>query len=578
MMRREDMRFIRLKFVGPIVLAGIGSLAACAPKNGPVADLVLKNGLIHTMNGAGVRAEALAVKDGRFLFVGTNEAVNRFMGTETRAVDLGGKLVLPGFIDSHCHPSAAVEQFGAVALFGMRSVAEYQKAIVDFVNTHPGATVIRGSGWSNTVFGPAGPDKAILDEVVRDLPVALSSEDGHSTWVNSRALDLAGVTKETKDPPGGVIERDPVTGEPNGTLRESAAGLVSKVIPDYTVEELARGLEEYQTMALAFGITTAHEASLGVGGNSLEAYKALETAARLRMRFRASLYTDPEKGPEQVREQAAERDRNRGPLFQTRTAKIFIDGVIEGGTAYLKEPYAHKPGFRGKPLWTPEALDTICAALDKKGFQLHFHAIGDAAVAEALDGIAFAARINGRRDSRAMLTHLQLVSPEDVLRFKALGAVAVTQPFWFMKDDYYSNIQVPYLGLKRADEEYPMESFFRAGVMVTSSSDYTVTIPCDPIQAIQIGMTRSRPGLTDPGAVLWPGERASLEQMLASLTVNGAYANFLENTTGTIETGKSADLVVLDKNLFDLPADKIGTAKVILTLFEGREVSPKRFP
>jgi len=578
MMRREDMRFIRLKFVGPIVLAGIGSLAACAPENGPVADLVLKNGLIHTMNGAGVRAEALAVKDGRFLFVGTNEAVNRFMGTETRAVDLGGKLVLPGFIDSHCHPSAAVEQFGAVALFGMRSVAEYQKAIVDFVNAHPGATVIRGSGWSNTVFGPAGPDKAILDEVVRDLPVALSSEDGHSTWVNSRALDLAGVTKETKDPPGGVIERDPVTGEPNGTLRESAAGLVSKVIPDYTVEELARGLEEYQTMALAFGITTAHEASLGVGGNSLEAYKALETAARLRMRFRASLYTDPEKGPEQVREQAAERDRNRGPLFQTRTAKIFIDGVIEGGTAYLKEPYAHKPGFRGKPLWTPEALDTICAALDKKGFQLHFHAIGDAAVAEALDGIAFAARINGRRDSRAMLTHLQLVSPEDVLRFKALGAVAVTQPFWFMKDDYYSNIQVPYLGLKRADEEYPMESFFRAGVMVTSSSDYTVTIPCDPIQAIQIGMTRSRPGLTDPGAVLWPGERASLEQMLASLTVNGAYANFLENTTGTIETGKSADLVVLDKNLFDLPADKIGTAKVILTLFEGREVSPKRFP
>ena len=572
------MRFIRLKFVGPIVLAGIGSLAACAPKNGPVADLVLKNGLIHTMNGAGVRAEALAVKDGRFLFVGTNEAVNRFMGTETRAVDLGGKLVLPGFIDSHCHPSAAVEQFGAVALFGMRSVAEYQKAIVDFVNAHPGATVIRGSGWSNTVFGPAGPDKAILDEVVRDLPVALSSEDGHSTWVNSRALDLAGVTKETKDPPGGVIERDPVTGEPNGTLRESAAGLVSKVIPDYTVEELARGLEEYQTMALAFGITTAHEASLGVGGNSLEAYKALETAARLRMRFRASLYTDPEKGPEQVREQAAERDRNRGPLFQTRTAKIFIDGVIEGGTAYLKEPYAHKPGFRGKPLWTPEALDPICAALDKKGFQLHFHAIGDAAVAEALDGIAFAARINGRRDSRAMLTHLQLVSPEDVLRFKALGAVAVTQPFWFMKDDYYSNIQVPYLGLKRADEEYPMESFFRAGVMVTSSSDYTVTIPCDPIQAIQIGMTRSRPGLTDPGAVLWPGERASLEQMLASLTVNGAYANFLENTTGTIETGKSADLIVLDKNLFDLPADKIGTAKVILTLFEGREVSPKRFP
>jgi hypothetical protein len=177
-----------------------------------------------------------------------------------------------------------------------------------------------------------------------------------------------------------------------------------------------------------------------------------------------------------------------------------------------------------------------------------------------------------------MLTHLQLVSPEDVLRFKALGAVAVTQPFWFMKDDYYTTIQMPYLGLKRADEEYPMESFFKAGVTVTSSSDYTVTIPCDPLQAIQIGMTRSRPGLTEPGAVLWPGERASLEQMISSFTISGAYANFLENMTGTIEPGKSADLVILDKNLFDLPADKIGTAKVILTLFEGREASPKRSP
>lgn len=572
------MRSTRLRFLGPIVLAGIGSLAACAPKNGSVAELVLKNGIIHTMNGAGDRAEALAVKDGKFLVIGTNREIDRFVGKETKVIDLGGKLVLPGFIDSHCHPSAAIEQFGAAALFGMRSVADYQKAIVDFVKAHPGAAVIRGSGWSNTVFGPAGPDKAILDEVVRDLPVALSSEDGHSTWVNSRTLRLAGVTKATQNPPGGIIERDPKTGEPNGTLRESASDLVSKVIPDFTVEELARGLEEYQTMALAFGITTAHDASLGVGGNDLKAYKTLERAAKLRMRFRASLYTDPEKGLEQVREQAAERDRNTGPFFQTRAAKIFIDGVIEGGTAYLKEPYAHKPGFRGEPLWAPEALNSICAGLDKAGFQLHFHAIGDAAVAEALDGITYAAKVNGGRDARPMLTHLQLVSPEDVLRFKALGAVAVTQPFWFMKDDYYSNIQVPYLGLKRADKEYPMESFFKAGATVTSSSDYTVTIPCDPLQAIQIGMTRSRPGLTDPGAVLWPGERASLEQMISSFTINGAYANFLENTTGTIEPGKSADLVVFDKNLFDLPADKIGTAKVILTLFEGREASPKRSP
>ncbi len=572
-MRIRPMSFFRLA-----VLAAVGFFVACAPKQGPEADLVLKNGAIYTVDGARSRAEAVAIKDGIFLYVGTDSAVGRYIGQKTKVTDLGGKLVLPGFIDAHCHPSGAVEQFGSVALFGLRSVADYQKTVGEYIAAHPGLAVVRGGGWSNTVFGTNGPDKALLDKVVKDIPAALSSEDGHSTWVNTKTLELAGVTKDTRDPPGGVIERDPKTGEPSGTLRESAAGLVSKVIPDFTADEIARGLEEYQRMALGFGITTAHEASLDRGGNSLAAYKALEGEGKLRMRFRASLYADPEEGIAQVAALEAERAKNTGPLFRTGAAKIFIDGVVEGSTAFLKEPYFHKPGFRGTPLWSPDALDAICVALDKAGFQLHFHVIGDAAAAEALDGIAAAAKANGPRDARPLLTHLQLVSPADILRFRDLGAVAVPQPFWFMKDDYYRNIQVPYLGQARADAEYPMESFFKAGVPVASSSDYTVTIPCDPLQAIQIGMTRRSPGTTGPDDVLWPEERATLEQMIASFTIFGAYANFLEKETGSIEPGKSADLVVLDRDLFALAPDEIGKARVVLTLFAGRDTGAERLP
>ena len=559
-------------------VAAAAFATACAPRKGPEADLVLRNGIIYTVDPSRSRAEAVAIKDGVFVFVGTNAGAARHIGAKTEVTDLGGKLVLPGFIDAHAHPSAAVEQFGSVALFGLGSVEAYTQAVADFRAAHPGLAIVRGAGWVNTIFDRYGPRKEALDAIVPDVPVALSSEDGHSTWVNSRTLELAGITKTTPNPPGGVIERDPATGEPAGTLRETASRLVGKVIPESSVDEIVRGLEEYQRMALGFGITTAHESSLGLGENPLAAYKALEVDGKLGMRFRASLHVDPGEGTGQVAALEAERALNNGPLFRTAAAKIFVDGVVEGSTAYLREPYAHRPGFRGEPLWTPAALDAVCVALDKAGFQLHFHVIGDAATAEALDAVAAAREANGPRDARPLLTHLQLVAPADILRFKDLGAVAVPQPFWFMKDDYYHNLQVPYLGQARADAEYPMAGFFRAGVPVASASDYTVTIPCDPLQAIQIGMTRREPGRTSEADVLWPEERATLEEMIASFTIFGAYANFLEAETGSIETGKSADLVVLDRDIFALPPDAVGTAKVVRTYFRGRAAVTERNP
>jgi predicted amidohydrolase YtcJ len=551
----------------------IGILVSCQSSNNSTANIVFKNGFIYTVDANRTVAEAVAIKDGKIIFVGSNQGCEKYISKDTKIIDLGGKMVLPGFIDSHCHPAyGAAHQLFEVMLNGLNSVKEYQKAIKDFADMHPDAKYIKGRGWTNALFGKTGPDKKIIDEVVSDKPVLLIDDGGHSKWVNSKTLELAGITKYTKDPVGGLIEHDPKTGEPTGTIRENTGDLIQNIFPDYSESQLEEAIISYQKMAASFGITTAHDASVEHDGNDFNAYLNLDKKNRLTMRFRASIYVDPEKGIEQVEQLVKERAKCNSKFFQANGAKIYIDGVIEGSTGYLKEPYKHLPGFRGEPLWKTDALNKMCAELDKNKFQIHVHSIGDAATSLVLDAFEFAEKKNGKRDSRDLVTHIQLVDPKDVLRFKELGVVAVPQPYWFMKDDYYYNIQVPYLGQKRADEEYPMESFFKAGVTVASASDYAVTIPCNPLNAIQIGITRSKLDVNDPKEVLWPDERATLVQMIASFTINGAYANFLEKTTGSIEVGKAADLIVLDKNLFNIPVQKINKVKVILTLVDGKKV------
>jgi len=534
------------------------------------STLVLKNGAVYTVNEDLPLVEAIVIKDGIIEFVGSDQKAEAYFNSESTVINLDGKMVLPGFVDAHAHPSQTMDLVGNISLYAEASLDDYVQVISDFVKNHPERAFYRGSGWADTFFSSLGPGKEALDTILPDRPIALVSYDGHSMWVNSVTLERANITKDTLDPGGGRIERNPDTGDPTGTLRETAFKLIEDVIPEHSREERKNALIEYQIMATRAGITLVHDAMLDA--ESTNAYNELAEAGQLKMRFRGSITfeSDQEIQP-QVELMLGEREKNIHPYFQTLSAKIFVDGVIEGGTAYLLEPYAHQPDFRGEPIWSPELLKKTCDALEKENIQIHLHVIGDAAARITLDALEYAREIHGKRDSRHSVTHLHLVDPADIHRFKDLEIVGLPQPFWFKIDDYYHELALPYLGKERADKQYPMQCLIDAGVIMASGSDFPVTIPFDPLIGIQTGITRSTPK-EDNGEVLWPEECSNLEDMIRSFTYNGAYANFLENEVGSLEVGKKADLIILEKDLFEIPVKQIAETKVLLTMVDGNVV------
>ena len=535
--------------------------------NNPNSTLMLRNGSIYTVHQDQPWAEAIVIRDGLIEYVGSNEGADPYINPDTLIIDLERKMVLPGFVDAHSHASHAMDLVGNISLYSGENLADYLQSIAEFIEKNPDRNFYRGSGWADTFFTSLGPDKKSLDDILPDRPIALISYDGHSMWVNSTTLEQAGLNRKTKDPDGGRIERDPDSGEPSGTLRETAFKLIEDVIPDHSLEERKNALMEYQKMAAKAGITLTHDPMLDT--ESVTAYNELAREGNLKMRFRGSITLEADQDIKtQVDLVQVEIAKNVHPYFQTLSAKIFVDGVIEGGTAYLLEPYAHRPDFRGEPIWGPELLKDVCALLDREKIQIHLHVIGDGAARITLDAIEHAKNKNGKRDSRHSVTHLHLVDQADIPRFKDLDIIGLPQPFWFKVDDYYDELALPYLGQERADRQYPMQSLIDSGVVMASSSDFPVTIPFDPLIAIQTGVTRKSIHKTE-NRVLWPEESSSLDDLIRSFTYNGAYANFLEDEVGSLEIGKKADLIVLDQNLFDIPAEKIAEVEVLLTMIEG---------
>jgi predicted amidohydrolase YtcJ len=555
----------------PVLLLAASILlsVSCRPKEAArPADLILMNGAICTMEQAQPWAEAVAVSADRIVYVGTNRGAGRFEGPGTKVIDLAGRMLAPGFQDSHVHLVTGGIELGQCNLNGLANKEEVFAAIKDYAARNPEKSWVVGGGWDLPVFPEANPTKEDLDKLVPDRPACLSAADGHSSWVNSRAIKIAGITKNTPDPAGGRIERDPKTGEPSGTLRETAAGLVEKHVPELAAEDYIKGLRAGLQMARRFGITSIIEAS--AGEKILDAYAALDRSGEMTLRVLASLHVDTDKGPSEAGRLAKLREIYRGPHLKSTTAKIFVDGVIESHTAALLEPYLDRPGDRGLPLIEPEPYNKLAVALDAAGFQIHVHAIGDRAIRMTLDAFEAARRANGAKDLRHHICHLELIDPADIPRFKALGVVANFQSLWAWPDPYITKLTIPILGPERSRWLYPIGSVLKTGAVIAGGSDWSVS-SANPLDAIQVAVTRRGPN--EPSGPAWiPEELVDLRTMMAAYTTNGAYLSHEENARGSIGPGKIADLIVLDKNLFKILAAEIHSVRVLLTLFEGRVV------
>ena len=538
------------------------------------ADLILTNGVVYTVDGVRSRHEAVAVAGGRIVAVGTTAGLAELAGPRTRIVDLAGRLVLPGFIDPHMHASSAADELFDLPLGGCDSLAACLAAVARFAAEHPDLPVIRGYGWLDTYMPAEGPLAADLDALVPGRPVLLYDDSFHSSWLNSAALRMAGIDAATPAPPAGVIERLP-DGTPAGTLREGPSAAAGRAFPPHTAAHVREGVFHFQRkVAGPYGLTTVHDAGLVPGRDAaLEVYEDLQREGELTARYFLSLWIceDQPLGA-QIEAAAAERARHMGPLVTAAWAKLFADGVVEGHTACLKAPYADRPGFHGDPVWAGDGLAEASVAAALAGLRLHYHAIGDAAVAMCLDAIEAARTAAGEPLERPLITHMQLLDPADLARFVDLGVVAVPQPYWFLREALYHERQVPYLGRERADREYPMRSFWEHGIPAASASDYPVSPPPDPLIAIQRGVLRRDPADAAEPEALWPEEAVSVERMVESWTINGAYAMGCEHETGSIEAGKAADLIVLSHDILSVPAEEITGAEVELTLFGGRAV------
>ncbi|MCT9093713.1 amidohydrolase [Streptomyces sp. ASQP_92] len=537
------------------------------------ADLVFTGGPVLTLDAARSRATTVAVTGDRITAVGHDE-VRELIGPKTEVVDLGGKLLIPGFQDAHVHPVSAGIELARCDLTGLRTATDTVAAVRAYADAHPDQEWITGGGWSMEAFEGGSPTRELLDRVLPDRPVYLPNRDHHGAWVNSRALELAGITRDTPDPADGRIERD-ASGEPNGLLQEGAMDLVGRLTPRSTPAERLAALLRAQAHLHAYGITAWQDAIVGRFGSMDDPADAYVTAARdgsLTARVVGALWWDRDRGAEQIPELVERRRELSVGRFRAGAVKIMQDGVAETGTAALLGPYLDSCGCAtantGTSFVDPAQLRSYVSELDALGFQAHFHALGDRAVREALDAVQAAREKNGWSDTRPHLAHLQIVHPDDIGRFRALGATANIQPLWASHEPQMDELTIPFLGAERAGWQYPFAALLRSGATVAAGSDWPVSSP-DPMQGIHTAVNRIAPG--ENGPVFLPEQRIGLTAAFAAYTSGTAYVNHLDDT-GSIRAGALADLAVLDRDPYAGPAQEIGETRVLATYVGGRRV------
>jgi predicted amidohydrolase YtcJ len=537
-----------------------------------MATVVFRNGAVFD-GRRHVAGAAVVVADGRIRQVLSGGDLGDLgaLGRRTTEVDLGGGLLAPGFVDAHVHAVQGGLERIRCDLSGGRTREEYLRLLGEYAATHPERPWILGGGWAMTAFPGGSPTAADLDEVVPDRPVFLPNRDHHGAWVNGRALEAAGVTEATPDPPHGRFERD-ARGRPTGTLHEGAMHAVARLVPPPTPEEYDAALLAGQSYLHSLGVTGWQDAIVG-------AYAGLDDPGPVYLRAARSgdltadvvgaLWWDRERGLEQLPDLVARREALSHGRFRATSVKIMQDGVAENGTAALTAPYLDRCGQvtanAGHSFVDPAALKGYVAGLAAAGFQVHVHAIGDRGVREALDALEAA----GPGDLRHHIAHLQLVHPADVPRFARLGVTANLQALWACLDEQMTELTLPFLGAERGRWQYPFGDLHRAGARLVMGSDWPVSTP-DPLAAIHTAVTRRAYG--DPGRAgaeaFLPGQALDLATAFAAYTSGSAWVNHRDEA-GRLAPGAVADLVVLDRDPFAGPPDDVGAARAVSTWVDG---------
>ncbi len=535
-----------------------------------LADLVIRGGRVHLGAATPGPADWVAVSGGRIAAIGPGAPPADLLGSGTRVFDAGGGLVLPGFQDAHVHPLHGGMSALTCDLHDLPGVGAYLEAVVAYADSHPDLPWITGSGWAMAEFPGGTPRRETLDSIVGNRPVFLVNRDGHGAWVNSKALEVAGVSAGTPDPVDGRIERDP-DGSPTGTLHEGAMNLVGSVVPPPGRRLREEALLLAQRRMHSLGITAWQDA--WVTPEDQEAYVSVASRGELTARVVAALWWERDRGLEQVSELLERRAAGSVGRLRATSVKIMQDGVCENYTAAMLAPYLDGSGARtsnaGLSMVEPSLLGRAVTRLDAEGFQVHFHAIGDRAVREALDACEAALDANGPGGGRHHIAHIQFVHHNDVPRFRSLRVTANAQPLWACHEPQMDELTIPFVG-EAAGWQYPFQDLRRAGATLAFGSDWPVSTP-NPLLEMEVAVRRISPETRDADPFL-PDQRIDLPAALDAFTRGSAFVNHLDDSTGSIEVGKSADLAVLDRDPFAPDAGPVGDARVVLTLVEGEPV------
>jgi predicted amidohydrolase YtcJ len=556
------------------------------------ADIIFGGGAVYTADASGKRlieataygggpADAVAVAGGKIIAVGDSDdaELRELRGPATDVVDLRGRALLPGFQDAHVHPVFAGVTMVACDLIGATTLEQALERIGAYAAAHPDREWIWGGGWRMEWFERGTPSRELLDQVTGGRPAFLLNRDMHGGWANSRALQLAGFDANTPDPADGRFEREP-NGALQGTVHEGAADLVGAFVPEPTFEDRLAGLLLAQRHLHERGVTAWQDAIVGryLGRQDpLPVYLAASSSGQLTARVRGALWWERTRGAAQIDDILGRREAGvPADRFSARTVKIMQDGVAENFTAGMLEPYLDACGCQalgsGLSYVDPEELRSHVTALDALGFQVHFHAIGDRAVRECLDAVGAARVANGASGNRHHVAHLQVVHPDDVPRFAALDVTANMQALWAAHEPQMDELTIPFLGAERSAQQYVFGDLLRSGARLAAGSDWAVT-SANPLRALHVAVNRSFQGATGAEAEPFlPGQRLRPAEAFAAYTIGSAFVNHLDDVTGSIEPGKFADLVVLDRDPIAGDPEEIGSTAVLATYVEGEAV------